>query len=234
MTPATDPGSTLARVANLAAAQGLALRGGFRPVEADGVPPFADGTPVATVVLVGNVGAAMWPRFAASPEFHDDGAPLDRWTRRVVDGIAAEAGARALYPFDGPPFLPFQRWAMHAEPVHVSPLRLLIHPEHGLWHAYRAALVFAAPIDLPPVREAASPCARCTARPCLSACPVGAFADDGFDAAACSRHLHARAGHACLDQGCRARDACPVGAAHRYDVAQVRFHMRAYARRPRH
>ena len=49
-------------------------------------------------------------------------------------------GAAPIYPFGGPPYWPFQRWAQRAEAVFPSPLGILIHPEYGLWHAYRAAL----------------------------------------------------------------------------------------------
>ena len=37
--------------------------------------------------------------------------PLDRWSRRLIERLARELGGRALFPFGGPPFLPFQRWA---------------------------------------------------------------------------------------------------------------------------
>src|SRR4030095_137820 len=42
------------------------------------------------------------------------------------------------------------RWAMRAEAVAPSPLGILIHPDYGLWHAYRGALAFAERLALPP------------------------------------------------------------------------------------
>ena len=140
---------------------GLAVRGGFHPRDGDGVPTCNDRRPAATVVLVGNVGTALWPAFAASPEFGDGMAhPLDRWTRRVTSLLAGHVGATGVYPFDGPPHFPFQRWAQRADDVHPSPLGLLVHPEHGLWHAYRAALLFAERIELPERSERAEPLCR--------------------------------------------------------------------------
>ena len=65
-------------------------------------------------------------------------------------------------------------------------------------------------------------------RPCLSACPVGAFTDAGYDVEACARHLHAPAGCECRDRGCLARRACPVGTEHAYGPAQSAFHMAAF------
>jgi Fe-S-cluster-containing hydrogenase component 2 len=77
-----------------------------------------------------------------------------------------------------------------------------------------------------------SPCASCAGRPCLRACPVGAFTAGGYDAAACRAHLHTLSGQECVIQGCRARAACPVGRGHAYAGAQAQHHMRAFARAP--
>lgn len=213
---------------------GLVVRGGFHPSISDGVPLLPAGATVATVILLGNVGASLWPAFSLSPEFCDGGAhALDRWTRRIASGLAAQLGAAALYPFGGPPHWPFQRWAQRAEAVHSSPLGLLIHPDHGLWHAYRAALLFADVIALPPRDERASPCTTCADKPCLSACPVGAFSGTGYDVNACATHIASAAGSECMKLGCRARRACPVAPEKAYIPAVARFHMDAFlAARP--
>jgi hypothetical protein len=200
---------------------GLILRGGFHPEAGEA---GLDG--VGTALLVGNAGSAMWEVFA--PHIDRAPNPLDRWTRRVVDPIAEEFGARAVYPF-GEPRWPFQRWALRAETLHASPLGILIHPEYGLWHAWRAALLFAEHLDLPPRSEAPSPCESCAEKPCLSACPVGAFTGNAYDVPACAAHI-ARPEADCLAVGCHARDACPVGPDWRYGEAQTRFHMAAFAR----
>lgn len=205
------------------AVHGLILRGGFHPEPGDDAPEDA-----ATLLLVGNAGAEMWPAFSAAGR--SEANPMNAWTVRVVAPIAAAAGGRALYPFDGPPYRPFQRWALRAEAVHPSPLGILIHPDYGLWHAYRAALVFSDRIALPPRRERPSPCASCADRPCLSACPVDAFTPGAYDAAACRAHIASPAGADCMDLGCRARRACPVGDKWRYEPDQARFHMAAFRR----
>ena len=220
-----------------AEAHGLCLRGGFHPLAADAVPRRPDGRAAASVVLLGNVGPALWSVFAASPEAAD-GAPhgLDRWTRRVVDALAAEVEAAPVYPFDEPPFHPFQRWARRAAPVVPSPLGVLIDPDYGLWHAYRAALLFATPLDLPPdlplaenrAENRAVPCDTCVAKPCLTTCPVGAFTPQGYDVAACARHVAGAEGRACREGGCLARRACPVGRAYAYGPAQTTWHMTAF------
>ena len=212
----------LATLRSEADAARLALRGACHLIAADGI----DG---GTLVLLGVTGDIGWSGFAASPEAADGMAdPLDRWSRRVIDALAARVGGTALYPFGGPPWHPFQRWAMRAEPVHPSPLGILIHPDWGLWHSYRGALALPERLALPPPDLRASPCADCTARPCLGACPVGAFTASGYDVAGCAAHIAAPVGAECMSEGCRARHACPVGVAHRHAAAQAGFHMRAF------
>jgi ferredoxin len=203
---------------------GLAFRGAFHPAAEDCVP----GDP-GTLILLGCAGDVGWPAFAASAEARDGAAdPLDRWSRRVIDALAARLGGAPLYPFGGPPWLPFQAWARRAEPVAPSPLGLLIHPRWGLWHSYRGAIALAARIALPPPESVPSPCTRCVGRPCLGACPVGAFTERGYDLAACADHLALPEGRACMMLGCAARRACPIGAAYRHGPARAAFHMRAF------
>jgi hypothetical protein len=232
---------------------GLSLRGGLHVGDDDEGLTGAAGAPAGTLALLGNVGPLMWRAFTvgrgsasavplpmdrgSAPPIPSNRAPaappglgLDDWTRAVVSPLAAELGARAIFPFEGPPYWPFQRWAQRAEPVFPSPLGILIHPRFGLWHGYRAALVFTERLPLSPREEAASPYASCAEKPCLSACPVGAFSPAKYDVAACTRHLVAQPAAACMEDACLARRACPVGQDFIYPEEQRRFHMRAFAR----
>jgi hypothetical protein len=206
----------------------LTPRGAFHPVAADEVPAMADGRDARTLVLVGVVGRSSWDGFQAADESRQTSDPLDRWSRRVVTGLAAELGADALFPFGGPPFLPFIRWAQRAEDVYPSPIGPLIHPEYGLWHAYRGALAFSQSIALPPKHARPRPCDTCVDKPCLATCPVGAFSGTGYDVSACVEHIDGDRGADCLGGGCLARRACPVGVAYQYTPEQMSFHMRAF------
>jgi hypothetical protein len=221
---------TYEEIGRAAGSAGLVLRGGFHLVPEDGLPAGPGGVPAQTLLLLGMVGAEGWAAFSASPEAALPEHPLDRWTRRVTEELAARLDAGALFPFEGPPYWPFQRWAMRAEPVAVSPLGILIHPAYGLWHAYRAALLFGRRLQLPAPAPQPSPCEACADKPCLAACPVGAFTRSGYDVGACAAHIAAPAGALCMEEGCRARDACPVGHAYRYPAPQIRFHMQAFRR----
>jgi hypothetical protein len=216
-----------AEIADAVARSGLALRGALHLSGEERELTLARET--RTLVLIGFVGADGWRAFEQSVEAADGAAhPLDRWSRRIIEGLARDCSAEAVFPFGGPPYLPFQRWAMRAEPVHASPLGLLIHPDFGLWHSYRGALAFAEEIAIPPVEQRPSPCETCVERPCLNACPVGAFAPRRYDVPACAGHLRDPRGGDCMDGGCLARRACPIGAESRYAPAQAHFHMRAF------
>jgi ferredoxin len=207
---------------------GLVPRGALALEEEERRGALSD---VRTIVLAGMAGRDGWSAFAASPEA-TDGAdhPLDRWSRRLIGALARDLGALALFPFGGPPFWPFQQWARRAEPVHPSPIGLLIHPVYGLLHSYRGALAFREMLHVPEPAAAPSPCDSCRERPCLSACPVGAFSPGSYDVAACAGHLERTEGADCMEAGCRARRACPVGAAHAYGPDQANFTMRAFLR----
>ena len=209
---------------------GLIVRGGLHPRPADQVPPLPGGGATATLVVVGNAGPAMWRQLAAQGIDPDHPHALDSWSRRVISGVAEALGAHPLFPFGGPPWHPFQRWAQRAELVWPSPIGPLIHPDYGLWHAYRGALAFAATLELPPRAERPNPCESCAERPCLQTCPVDALKPGAYDVPACVEHISAAAGRDCAELGCRARRACPEGRAYIYQPEQAAFHMRAFIR----
>lgn len=206
---------------------GFTPRGGFTPRPDDNVPDLTADRPARVVLLVGNVGPTMWERFARKRNTQAD--LLDAWTSEELSAVARRLGAKALFPFSRP-HLPFQRWACRAEACHISPLGIAIHCDYGLWHAYRGALVFAEPMELPPADVRPSPCDTCVARPCLSACPVNAFTGSDYDFVACARHLASPAGSECMSLGCLARHACPEGRDYAYEPDQAAFLMKAYLR----
>ncbi|MDP6566290.1 MAG: hypothetical protein QF578_15790 [Alphaproteobacteria bacterium] len=205
---------------------GLLCRGGFKPDPDDAVPDVRGETD-AVVVIVGNAGSEMWRHFdaarGAERRRHEQN-PLNDWTAGVMRPIAAELGARVHFPFDRP-YHPFQRWAMKADSVWRSPLGPLIHPRYGLWHAYRAALVFEPGFALPPRPAVENPCETCPDRRCLTACPVGAYEADRYDVPACVGHIATHEGRSCIELHCLARRACPVGREMVYEPPHAEFHM---------
>jgi hypothetical protein len=209
-------------------AVGLGARGGFHPRPSDELGDI-DGAPVRSLILVGLAGAAQWRKFADSPEYLDGRPdPLDRWSARLIGALAHELAGRALYPFEGPPWFPFQRWARRALVLHLSPLGLLIDPKFGLWHSYRGALALPFEVTFPAPVPWPSPCPSCVTKPCLRACPVDAFTETANDVRACRVHVQSDQVE-CRKIGCLARRACPVGAQHTHSPAQAAFYMSAFA-----
>jgi hypothetical protein len=225
-----EPAMIFDALSRRAESLGLAVRGAFHPEpqEFDQLLPAA---PVGTIVLLGFTGGVQWDLYRCSAEASDGlPHPLDRWSRRVIGALASELGGAGLYPNGPPPQLPFQRLAARSEPVHQSPIGLLIHPEWGLWHAYRGALALPGRIELPTPVPSVHPCAGCAVKPCLTSCPVKAFGSGSFDVEACVDFVLSAAGSDCRERGCRARRACPVGSLYRYGPDQAQFHMRAFLR----
>ena len=217
---------------------GLACFGRFAIEPGETADPAFHHLEGRPALLFGNAGSAMWQHFSASGEYRDGRPdPMNRWTRRIVgDAVAplSQTGKpppECLFPF-GERVWPFQRWAKRTMGLQSSPLGMLIHPEYGLWFALRAAIVLPAEVTVggvvPEVQTGAHPCDTCDGRPCLSACPVGAYGEEGFNTAACRGHLASGNRPDCMTQGCAARDACPVGRKWRYEEAQLQFHMVAF------
>ncbi len=181
------------------------------------------------LALVGNIGSSYWPVFSQTPEFHDaDPDPLDRWSERIASELAQEFSLRPVYPFSGPPYYPFQRWAQRAEALEQSPIGIMMHPQFGLWHSYRFALLGPERAVEEAPQPLISACSGCDSKPCLQRCPVGAFDADGYAVERCADYLRQSPQAECHQQGCLARYACPVAPELRYDAAQGRFHLKAF------
>ena len=221
----------LADLTEVLARHGLRVRGGFATDGASDGDILAVAPWTQTVILIGNVGSELWDKSSAEIQALGDPDPLDRWTRSVIEPIAASVDGLALFPFAGPPYWPFQRWAERAEGVRSSPIGIQIHPEFGLWHAYRAAILLHHAVALPR-QEQAHPCDTCADRPCLTRCPVNAFSSAGYEVDRCVEHVVAVQYDvgSCSEVGCLARSACPVGTAWRYRPEHACFHMHAFVK----
>ena len=201
---------------------GMICRGGFHPEPDDNIPIQGQ-----TCIMIGNAGHQFWTAFEAAR--FDDNNPLHCWTGSTLTTAAEELGGKVLFPFTGPPFLPFLTWAQRSEAVFPSPIGLLIHPEFGLWHAYRGMLIFKEIIKLPTKNlSIRRPCDTCKDKPCTNTCPVEALGDGELRVDTCISHISGKTGRDCLTGGCLARQACPIGRSYVYQSAQAHFHMAAF------
>ena len=102
-----------------------------------------------------------------------------------------------------------------------SPVHLAVHKDRGLFVSFRGAL--AVQENQKSVYTFESPCAKCSA-PCLTACPVDAFSETGYDVLKCKSHISDLDSSNCKSLGCKTRRSCPVGADFR-EFEQSAFHM---------
>lgn len=209
--------ATLAEIAALAARDHLEILGGFHAKEDPSLPK---GT--RTLLLLGPAEPGFWAHLQAQPEWDGAPDPLDRWSRRAIGRLACDLGAKALFPFGGPPYHPFFRWALQSGRIWESPVRLLVHADQGLMVSFRGALALKQQLSLPP--PAARPCDSCAA-PCVTACPAGALTEAGYDLPACHGYLDTPPGTQCLTTGCAVRRACPVSQTYARLPAQSAYHM---------
>ncbi len=198
----------------------LEVLGGF--AVAEGEADFPAGT--RTLLMIGPKEPGFWPHLQAQPEWKGPD-PVDRWSRRVIGRVACDLGAKALFPFGGPPYQPFYSWALRTGRVWDSPVKLLVHATQGLMVSFRGALALPQTIPLPP--PAIQPCAAC-AKPCLTACPAGALTGAGYDVPLCHAHLSQPAGTDCMTRGCLVRSTCPAGAGYARMPSQSAYHMRQF------
>lgn len=211
------------------AAAGFLCLGGFEPVASSLVPPLPGGGVARSLVLIGSTGPSIWPAFSASPEYADGNPnPLDRYTERVLSDIACAFALTTLFPFAGPPYHPFQKWALACGGFSQSPLGVLAHETYGPWAGFRAVFLSAEALPLPAASRPDGPCDTCSDKPCLTICPVNAISlEEGYRVADCRTYLAKDRSRDCWS-GCLARRACPYGQDHRQSAETAGFHMESF------
>ncbi|MCP5086456.1 MAG: ferredoxin [Rhodobacteraceae bacterium] len=198
---------------------GLMIYGGFCGDSSDGLPGQAQ-----TLLLLGP-SPDYWPQFTQSPEWLDAAPdPVDRWSKRVINALAAQTTATAILPFGGPPYAPFLSWALKTGRCWSSPIGMLVHDTTGLFVSFRGALAFTKALTLPDIPKQ-SPCDPCARKPCKTACPVNALGPSGYTVSTCHAYLNTKAGQSCLSRGCAARRACPISAGAARTDEQSAHHM---------
>ncbi|MGL4236098.1 ferredoxin [Tabrizicola sp.] len=201
----------------------LEVLGGLAVAEGEG--GFPKGT--RTLLLLGPREPGFWAHLTSQPEWDGQPDPVDRWSRRVIGRLACDLGAKALFPFGGPPYHPFYQWALRTGRVWESPVRLLVHARQGLMVSFRGALALKEVLDLPPA--APRPCDTCPA-PCLTACPAEALTAAGYDVPRCHAFLDRPEGQDCMAGGCLVRRACPVSQSYARLLEQSAYHMGQFHR----
>lgn len=172
------------------------------------------------MVVLGN-SRALWPHFVHAlqqrPGRCEEDHPFDRWVhgliRSFVDPLPWPSAVR--FADEGPPrAVAIQHLAAQAGLAHLGPAGLSVHPVHGPWVSWRAAIVFGVtgPDEDPPATDR---CTGCDA-PCVSALQTAVATMEG------------RATVRELGDGWRlwlqVRDVCPIGQEARFPEDQIRYH----------
>jgi len=180
-----------------------------------------------TLLLIGNAGADFWGHFTQGMRDGDD--PIDHFSLTRAQSVLSTTegfspgSLKPLYPGDRP--LPLQQLGTCAGWHHPSPLGLGIHPQWGLWFAYRALFICDQPLPMRTAKPSPAPCDGCSGRNCMANCPATALtAGSPIDMGACARY-RLSSGSACTHR-CLARESCPVSAQARYCREQITYHYR--------
>ncbi len=209
---------TLRTIQRMLNKKSLDIVGSFNPERSDNVC-----SKVRTILLVGPKESFFWDVFKKSSEYRENEEnPLDRWSKKTIEEIAIKLNARSFFPFEAP-FQPFIDWAKKCSTMGSSPVHLLVHKEKGLFISFRGALGIDEYIES--TNNSKDICTPCE-KPCLTACPVSALNQDGYNVIRCKEYLNTAIGQECRD-GCLVRRSCPFGHNLRLKE-QSNFHMDAF------
>ena len=210
-------------IESLVKKESLSILGGFYPRSGDDAPSNSK-----TLILLGPDEPNFWEVFKTSSEYKNSIInPLDNWSERIINSIASKLNAKPVFPFGGPPYQPFYKWALHTQRSYESPIKLLVHDKAGLFVSFRGALSFNFIVKLPPTAK--SPCIECPA-PCLISCPVNAFENNSYDVSGCITHTKTTDTKQCTSRGCAARRVCPTSKNFARIPEQSAFHMKAFTK----
>ena len=210
-------------IESLVKKESLSILGGFYPRSGDDAPSNSK-----TLILLGPDEPNFWEVFKTSSEYKNSIInPLDNWSERIINSIASKLNAKPVFPFGGPPYKPFYKWALRTQRSYESPIKLLVHDKAGLFVSFRGALSFNFIVKLPPTAK--SPCIECPA-PCLISCPVNAFENNSYDVSGCITHTKTTDTKQCTSRGCAARRVCPTSKNFARIPEQSAFHMKAFTK----
>lgn len=184
-----------------------------------------DGGRYRQLILLGHAGRDFWTALQRRGMHGSD--PVDTFSTECVRDWMAQQHPQVLWAqvFPGTAPVGLQRLGQLAGWHHATPFGLGVNTPWGSWFAYRAVLLADTDWPVMPPMAGAHPCHACADRSCLAACPVDAL----NPVLTAEQRLHTclgerkRPASPCQDR-CLARNACPVGAEHRYTDAQTAYH----------
>lgn len=171
------------------------------------------------LILLGHGGRRLWDCVQAAGMASEH--PIDDYCvatlERILGPLLPAGGYRVVYP--GEAVIGLQSLGKLAGWHHPTPFMVGINAAFGSWSAYRAVVLADSAFCPSPPEQHTSPCTSCQTPPCIAACPAKALAGGVFSFELCSNYRLQADSRCAL--GCLARLACPVGAEHRYETAQI-------------
>lgn len=190
---------------------------------ADVLVPLSPSIQERQLILLGHAGRRLWTRVQS--EGVDALHPIDDYSVRTVENWLRQALPQAQARFVFPQGLPegrhigLQQLGTLAGWHHAAPFMVGVDARWGSWFAYRAAIVTNTQLQPSVAENSEHPCLNCRDKPCINACRGQALGSGALDMQACfSQRL--KTDSVCA-LSCPARQACPVGAEHRYEDSQI-------------
>lgn len=208
----------------------------FALLDAGKIDDSAIPSETSVVALVGNHGRQLWDCLPAN--WQQQKHPIDDFSEatvsRVLTATIGNSGWTMLFPDRSSLAVPALQDLGRAAGWHnPSPLGNGIHPEHGLWFAYRSVVAIDFEIASLGASSALpaegfgddSPCISCIEQPCIKSCPPSALSvGNAPDLMACV-NFRSSDQSPCAEQ-CLARQQCPIGVQSRYADEQIRYFYR--------
>lgn len=174
------------------------------------------------VLVVGNAGTGLWPRFLASPESRLRRDPLDRYTARVFTEAVTPAKFALYHEKREGGYLPLVALARAAGFGAPGRVGVLLHPVYGPWISIRGVVFLTSSVGESVADRQGDLCSGCPA-PCETACHGEAVGPEGVDVETCFRTKILK--RPCR-KACDARSACVIGREHAFPPDQIAHHSR--------
>lgn len=169
------------------------------------------------LIMIGHGGKALWNSLTSQQLSTSD--PIDDHSIQTFKNLNLTK-FKIIYP--GETIIPLQSLGIKTGWHHPSLFRIGINEKWGAWFAYRVVALTRSNFKVTPKMSGNSPCANCTTKDCVSACPVGAVTEESFQFEKCFKYRKT-ANSKCKDR-CLARMACPVSKGHQYPMDQIKYH----------
>lgn len=175
------------------------------------------------LILFAHAGKRLWECVQAERGKESD--PIDEYSvrtvKRWIDRAIPHAVTRFVFPIGLPAgqHVGLQSLGKLAGWHHPTPFMLGIDRKWGSWFAYRVAILADSTLPVSTKVNTANPCDSCTTKACINSCLGGALKTGKLEFQACQAQ-RLREGSPCAT-GCNARQSCPVGVEHKYEMSQI-------------